>query len=99
MLMLTLRNKLIFEQQAFIPHEVACSASSFVAEFSPTFLRGIDLNTSDVLAASQADFPVCNRICVDAGCFPNGSTGWGLIVKDHEGSVILSACRIEEIQT
>ncbi|GAU29911.1 hypothetical protein TSUD_148190 [Trifolium subterraneum] len=95
------RNKLIFEQQAFVPHEyeVASSASSFGAEFSPTFLREIDMNTSDVLEASQVVSPICNRICVDAGCFSNGSTGWGLIVKDHEGSVIFSACRFEEIHT
>ncbi|GAU47092.1 hypothetical protein TSUD_369250 [Trifolium subterraneum] len=93
------RNKLIFKQQAFVPHEVASSASSFVAEFSPTFLREIYMNTSDVLEASQVVSPVCNRICVDAGSFSNGSTGWGLIVKDHESSVILSACRFEEIYT
>jgi ribonuclease HI len=93
------RNKLIFEQQPFIPLDVASSASSFVAEFCPNFLREIDVNTHVVHEASQANSLVCNRIYVDAGCFSNGSTGWGLVVKDHEGSVILSACKKEEIQT
>jgi hypothetical protein len=89
------RNKLIFEQQAFTPLEVASSAISFVAEFSPSFLREIDINTPDVHEASQDNYLVCNRIYVDAGCFSNGSTGWGLVVKDHECSVIILR---EEIQ-
>lgn len=44
-------------------------------------------------APATADF----SIYVDAGCFPNEQTGWGLIVKNHNGAVIFKACRLEEI--
>lgn len=29
--------------------------------------------------------------------FPNEQTGWGLIVKNHNGAVVFKACRLEEI--
>lgn len=32
---------------------------------------------------------------MDAGCFADGSTGWGCVTKDREGRVILAASRKE----
>lgn len=35
---------------------------------------------------------------MDAGCFSEGQTGWGLIIRNHRKEVILSACRKENIR-
>jgi ribonuclease HI len=39
------------------------------------------------------------RIFVDAGCFLDDYTGWGLVAIDQTNSVVLSACRKEGIVT
>lgn len=36
---------------------------------------------------------------MDAGCFADGSTGWGCVTKNGAGSIILPACRKEAIAT
>ena len=36
------------------------------------------------------------RIMVDAGSFEDGITGWGLIIKESQGSIISKACKSEE---
>jgi len=38
-----------------------------------------------------------HTLSVDAGCFPNGQTGWGMVLKNQEGMVIHSACRLKDI--
>ncbi|MCI06376.1 hypothetical protein A2U01_0027435, partial [Trifolium medium] len=35
---------------------------------------------------------------VDAGCFSNAQTGWGLVLKGQSGDVTWSACRREGIE-
>jgi hypothetical protein len=35
---------------------------------------------------------------VDAGCFDNAQTGWGLVLKDNIGTVIFNACRREQVE-
>jgi len=35
---------------------------------------------------------------VDAGCFNDGFTGWGLVIRDHTGAVRLIACKLEEVE-
>jgi hypothetical protein len=37
-------------------------------------------------------------IFVDACCFSNGSTGWGLVAYDQPNSIYISACRKENIE-
>lgn len=34
---------------------------------------------------------------MDAGCFPDGSTCWGLCIMDYNGSIVFSACKKESI--
>ena len=35
---------------------------------------------------------------VDAGCFNDGVTGWGLVIRDHTGVVSLTVCKREEVE-
>jgi ribonuclease HI len=42
---------------------------------------------------SAADY----NLFVDAGCFLDGSTGWGLIIYDRTGAVDLSACKLDPL--
>lgn len=36
------------------------------------------------------------KINVDAGCFTDGSSGWGFIARDHQGRALFSATRKEQ---
>lgn len=38
-----------------------------------------------------------NTVQVDASCFLNGTTGWGLTIKDQHGTLIHAACKREGI--
>ena len=39
-----------------------------------------------------------HTLSVDAGCFPYGQTGWGMVLKNQEGVIIYTTCRLEDIQ-
>lgn len=34
---------------------------------------------------------------MDDGCFNNGKTGWGCVIKDHRGGCVIFTCRREDI--
>jgi ribonuclease HI len=42
--------------------------------------------------------PLLFSMNIDAGCFDNAQTGWGLVLKDNIGTVIFSACRREQVE-
>lgn len=46
-----------------------------------------------------SDADIYNFINIDAGCFENGVTAWGLIEKDHKGDVNFAATHSENIRT
>ena len=35
---------------------------------------------------------------VDVGCFSNGTIGWGLILKNHEGTVVHNECKLDTVE-
>lgn len=37
------------------------------------------------------------KVNIDAGCFEDGHTCWGLIVRKHEGAVITAKRKIENV--
>ncbi|XP_058783567.1 uncharacterized protein LOC131658272 [Vicia villosa] len=88
------RNSLLFQHKPFTPLEVAKNALAMAAEvldISGTHgAGGLELGLSVPLGV---DFVVP----VDAGCFPDGSMGWGCVVKDSSGAVCFSACKKQHI--
>jgi len=37
------------------------------------------------------------KVNIDAGCFEDGHTCWGLIVRNHEGAVITAKRKIDNV--
>ncbi|KEH26265.1 transmembrane protein, putative [Medicago truncatula] len=56
------------------------------------FSLGVGYRVNDN-ASAMAEF----SIYVDAGCFSNEQTGWGLIVKNHDEAIVFKACTLEEL--
>ncbi|KAK2404541.1 hypothetical protein QL285_053869 [Trifolium repens] len=91
------RNNLIFNQQVVNPIVVAQEAMSFVQELNPSPpTNNLSLLHDNVLFSQQMP-SAPNIFYVDAGCFSGTATGWGMIVYNHMGDVVLSACRKELI--
>jgi ribonuclease HI len=91
------RNNLIFNQQVVNPIVVAQEAMSFVQELNPSSpTNNLSLLHDNVLFSQQMP-SAPNIFYVDAGCFSGTATGWGMIVYNHMGDVVLSACRKELI--
>ncbi|PNY16580.1 ribonuclease H, partial [Trifolium pratense] len=92
------RNKLIFKNVKFCPIYVAAASSDFVAEFN----SGSCCNESNIVRENpdsweppeQAKF----KVNIDAGCFSNGTTGWGMIMRNHLGMVDFAATHLEKIK-
>ncbi|KAK2405034.1 hypothetical protein P8452_10587 [Trifolium repens] len=92
------RNQAVFKGSPVEPVRVAQSALLFVHDFN-----NANLNSRPLQAAIRENntLPIPPRqfsIFVDAGCFSNAQTGWGLVIKDYSGGVIWSACRRENIE-
>ncbi|MCI57066.1 hypothetical protein A2U01_0078317, partial [Trifolium medium] len=51
----------------------------------------------DADMASQPMPSAPNVFYVDAGCFSGNATGWGMVIYNQSGHVVLSACRKEFI--
>lgn len=86
------RNKLVFEKKAFEPIAVADEALEFVLEFS---------NLSQVIREPPPNAPILAwhppkknslKINVDAGCFSNGFTCFGMVIRNNFGEVLFAAC-------
>lgn len=91
------RNQLLFKNVAVDPQRVAADANSFVSEYclanpaiSSSAGRGIG-------SGMQMDSSTGTKVFVDAGCFSEGGTGWGLVILDGDGVISYSACKREDI--
>jgi len=89
------RNQTVFSNVKFDPVQTALSPVVLVEEFNLA-------NKKPVIQPSRSVAPCWNppelgtiKINVDAGCFSEGSTGWGFIARDHLGEVLFSATRKE----
>jgi ribonuclease HI len=92
------RNQFIFKGFPIDPVRLAQTALQFVQDFNianlksrPSQAATRERNTSTPPLRQFSMF-------VDAGCFSNAQTGWGLVLKDHSGVVIWSACRRDDIE-
>lgn len=79
------------------PVRLAADALSFVCEFNsanpPTTPTRSLLN----LENDNGNRHFVYKVFVDAGCFQDNSTSWGLIILNQDNAPILSACRKESI--
>ncbi|KAK2447871.1 putative mitochondrial protein [Trifolium repens] len=91
------RNNLIFNNKIVDPIAIAHDAMSFVNELSPHSHDNIDTPMLDDDVASQPLPTAPNVFFVDAGCFTGNATGWGMVIYNQSGHVVLSACRKELI--
>lgn len=87
------RNQLIFNNVVANPREINKAAAEFVAEYSaanPRHNSGASNVSSGVDWSGQL---AAKHVYVDAGCFSEGGTGWGLVVTDIQAAVSFSACK------
>jgi ribonuclease HI len=91
------RNNLIFNNKIVDPIAIAHDAMSFVNELSSHSHNNIDTPMLDTDVASQSLPTAPNVFYVDAGCFTGDATGWGMVIYNQSGHVVLSACRKELI--
>lgn len=89
------RNSVVFNSQVFDPIAVATTAVDYVQEFAQATPM---LNNQATRSPQPKWRPPANdwiKINVDAGCFKDGATGWGVIVRNHKGEVLLAASKKE----
>ena len=92
-------NTCVFENKIFEPVKVASSAALYVDEYNRPNLRQLRAKNSVVPQAKCQPPPHGTlKINVDASCLANEKTSWGLITRDHSGSVLYAATRREDIQ-
>lgn len=92
------RNQAVFKGIAPDLVTLAQTAVQFIQEFNaanakqrphPIYHRR-EPTTTDQIAE--------HHLFVDAGCFSNGHTGWGLIMKDLSGQITLSKSKLEAVE-
>lgn len=87
----------MFRNVAVEPQKIAADAVSFVTEYcaaNPNHTPSTGFRIPPVL---QVDSSIDTRIMVDAGCYSEGGTSWGIVFKDGEGAITYSACKREDI--
>jgi hypothetical protein len=77
---------------------LAQTALQFVQDFNAANLKPTP--SQDITRERNTSFVPCRQFSmfVDADCFSNAQTGWGLVLKDLSGSVLWSACKRENIE-
>jgi len=76
--------------------------SSFAEEFNAACRPTPGMNSSrEPIPESSAGWKSTPlgvlKVNIDAGCFEDGNTCWGLIVRNHEGAVIMAKTKIENV--
>ncbi|MCH92536.1 RNA-directed DNA polymerase (Reverse transcriptase) [Trifolium medium] len=89
-------NQKVFNQTAFDTIVFSKKASLFVEEFNSANPPRM---SSPVCAVPKWSLPPIGlfKINVDAGCFKDGTTGWGLVVRNSAGLVLFAETKIDEV--
>lgn len=91
------RNEVVLRNARPDPVNLSASSFSFVQEYNMiNSFRSAPRTTSEHVPDNSASLRAFN-IFVDAGCFPNGSTSWGLCIKDQDNVITFSDCKKESI--
>lgn len=93
------RNNCVFNKQKFCPPLIAAEIAGFTDEFAHSTISETVQGTHLAPPCWCAPDMGSTKINIDAGCFDNGVTAWGLLERDHKGDVIYAATHIENIST
>ena len=93
------RNNCVFNKQKFCPPLIAAESAGFTDEYAPSTI-------SEAVQITHLA-PPCwcppgmgsTKINIDAGCFDNGVTTWGLLERDNKGDLIYVTTHVENIST
>lgn len=90
------RNQLVFNQSVFEPIVISKKAASLVEEFNSV---NPPRNSPPASALTKWIPPPSGyvKINVDAGCFSDGTTGWGMVVRNAAGLVLFAETRFDGI--
>ncbi|PNY04967.1 ribonuclease H [Trifolium pratense] len=90
------RNQVVFQQKIPTPPDIAIAALDIVHEFNLAVPKKSKQRQQH--AASEPAATLCSHLIqVDAGCFPDGYTTFGCVIKDCSGMISFSACRKENL--
>jgi hypothetical protein len=92
------RNKLIFKNEKFCPIYVAAASSDFVAEFNSGFCSKENQLVRENPERWEHPEKAKIKVNIDAGCLSNGTTGWGMIMRNHLGMVDFAETHLEKIK-
>ncbi|GAU32098.1 hypothetical protein TSUD_292220 [Trifolium subterraneum] len=90
-------NQTVFKGTPFEAVSLAQPALLFVQEFNDA---NIQSRPSQAATRVRNSSPVPSRqfsMFVDASCLSNAQIGWGIVFKDHNGAVLWSACKRDNI--
>jgi ribonuclease HI len=94
------RNEVVFNKSNFSPNTIAATISDAVEEFNiankPQERAALSVTTHTL--AWEPPSLSTTKINIDAGCFPNGTTGWGMVVRNHEGAVSRAETKLESLK-
>ncbi|XP_045789429.1 uncharacterized protein LOC123884387 [Trifolium pratense] len=91
------RNNLVFNNKLVDPIAIAHEAMYFMQELSPSPHENNATLMQDAVLAAQPMPSAPHVFYVDGGCFSGNATGWGMVIYNQSGHVVLSACRKELI--
>lgn len=92
------RNQTVFKKASFNPIYIAGTIAEFIEEYN---LANQPLSKSNMRNDPErwkAPNVAAMKINVDAGCFDNGTIGWGFLVRNFEGKVSFTATKREKIR-
>jgi ribonuclease HI len=92
------RNQVVFNDRVIDPVMLAQASVHAVHEYNDANKQDNVVQVCSRERNSSHIPPLLFSMNIDAGCFDNAQTGWGLVLKDNTGTVIFSACRREQIE-
>ncbi|GAU38301.1 hypothetical protein TSUD_157860 [Trifolium subterraneum] len=92
------RNQVIFKGVVLDPIALAAEAALYVHEFNEANPRRCSQVVLQQASVSRLDDANMQLMFTDAGCFNNGYTGWGIVLRNVDGTTSFSACKREEIE-
>jgi ribonuclease HI len=92
------RNDCVFNLKTPNPIELVTKVNFYIQDLNSTNASSHIYAPPQMLSENHVVRIENYTIFVDAGCFSNGSTGWGLVAYDQPNSIYISACRKENIE-
>jgi ribonuclease HI len=91
------RNFTVFKNSEFVPIIIAKTAAVFTDEFNTAAKNPSVVQTSLLKPFWTPPKRGQIKVNVDADCFADGRTGWGMVARNAAGLVLCSATKIEHL--